>query len=331
MEFAKSQSESPVLIPTTDDDVTFVSRHVDALKPWVRFATAPREAVDAMVDKALLARRLEERGMPAPRTVSVKEHDDLMTSDPAWGVPFLLKPTESARFLERFPFKLFVVRNRSDLERASAMISGTGMKFVRQELIPARLHHEVYCLRRGGSTLAVVGYDRVRQFPPQFGTASFCTTCFRAEAVELSIRVLEEFSVEGLAAVELILDARDNVFKVIEVNPRTTLQNRLPAACGVEFEYLLYRVLLGETLSPLPGVPDGISWIDDFKDPLSALADFVQGRQRARAILRQYLRPKVHSLLDLRDPIPYAAGFVQFALRTLTALRALPAVVRPGR
>jgi D-aspartate ligase len=321
MAFARELPRKPVLIPTGDHHVAWLSRSSDRLRPYLHFRINPWEITRKLVDKSLMHRELETRSLPAPRTAPACLPEELEARLSGWRFPYLIKPVDSSTFVARFRFKLFAVRSEGELDRALRLIQGTGLRFLVQEYIPPLLHYEVYSLRIGGRPVATIGYDRVRQFPPGFGAASFCRLVQRPEALDLAVEALEAFEVEGPAAVELILDARDRRYRIIEINPRTTLQNRLAASGGVPLEFLLYRSLTGSPLPATPQPAEGLTWVDNFKDPAAAMLYVLRGEQRAADVIRQYLRPKVRSVFSLRDPLPYAAAMARMAGRLAAAAR----------
>ncbi|MGW8179262.1 MAG: hypothetical protein ACWGQW_10950 [bacterium] len=123
---------------------------------------------------------------------------------------------------------------------------------------------------------------------------------------------LSGLNFQGLAAVEFKRDPRDNQYKVIEVNPRTTLQNRLAAACGIDIEFLAYLDFTGrETKSVRP--PDtGTLWVEDFIDIVSRMRDIL----RDRSVPSQQSPRKVRSIVSWGDPVPMLARVYFLFLKT---------------
>lgn len=129
---------------------------------------------------------------------------------------------------------------------------------------------------------------------------------WRPDAAETTLQLLREIGYYGFAEPELKRDPRDGQYKLLEINARTTLQNRLPAACGVDIEYIAYLDCLGrkpETSITRP--PDGVLWVDDFADQVSFLMHLKRRDMNAGEIMLSLKWGKVHSVAAWDDPLPF--------------------------
>jgi predicted ATP-grasp superfamily ATP-dependent carboligase len=311
---ADGQSTKPVLLPTGDREVLAFARFADVLGKHFRFLLPDAECVETATDKRLFYEKLQQLGIPHPRTRSVTGFSELEAEARSTALPFLIKPVSSIDFTERFHKKLFVVRSQRSLERALQALSPTGLEVLIQEIIPVQKYYEVYCLiDDDGFPLAIAGWERLRQFPPFFGTASLCRSTICQEAVNKSLSLLQRLGIRGLAAVELLRDSRDNSYKVLEVNPRTSLQNRLAAKCGVDLEYKTYCHLTGGEPVSAPFMKEGLYWVDNFKDPLSVFLGFLNGGGPTQKMKQPWPVRKTHSVLSFDDVLPYPMAFLAYA------------------
>src|SRR5205823_461942 len=109
-------------------------------------------------------------------------------------------------------------------------------------------------LCRDGRPLASVVARRTRQWPRDFGRAStYVETIDAPEVEEVARAVLAALRFAGLVEVEFKRDPRDGRLKLLDINPRAWGWHTLGARAGVDFAYLLWRMLNGEDVPELRG------------------------------------------------------------------------------
>ena len=115
-----------------------------------------------------------------------------------------------------------------------------------QEVIPgwgeAQFSYAALC--QDGRPLASVVARRARQYPMDFGRfRTYVETIDDPGVVEPSVRLIEAARYTGLVEVEFKRDPRDGRFKVLDVNPRVWGWHTLGSRVGVDFSYLLWRMV----------------------------------------------------------------------------------------
>jgi predicted ATP-grasp superfamily ATP-dependent carboligase len=76
--------------------------------------------------------------------------------------------------------------------------------------------------------------------------------------VELGTRLLKALGWYGIAMVEFKFDPRDNIPKLMEINPRFWGSLSLPIASGVDFPYLLCKMAIDGDIDIPPVYKSGI-------------------------------------------------------------------------
>ena len=71
------------------------------------------------------------------------------------------------------------------------------------------------------------------------------------EVMELGLRLLSAMGWQGVAAVEFLVDQRDGIPKLMEVNPRFWGTLSLSILAGVDFPMLLHRMAMEGDIDPL--------------------------------------------------------------------------------
>ena len=153
--------------------------------------------------------------------------------------------------------------------------------------------------------MAVCGYDKIRQYPPDFGSGSLCKSRWRRVPIDSATRVLKGIGYQGIASAELKRDPRDGEYKLLEINARTSLQSSLPPRCGVDIEYTAYLDTIGQYRGGTTSPKEGVLWIDEISDLLSCLAQLKDGRLGVREVVASLRGKKEYGTFAWDDPIPF--------------------------
>ncbi len=310
-----------VLFPERDAHVAFVLRHWDAVR---ELADVPLpddpDVVARLRRKELLPAEAERAGLPVPATASVASEEALRGLD--LRPPVLVKPVEGQEFAARFGRKLFFARSIDDAAAGWRTAAGAGFETIVQELVPnarERIYSLFAYVGRSGAPLATVVGRKLRAGPPEYGTAAVFELRPEPRVLESGLRLLRVAGYRGFAQVELAHDARDDSFKLLEVNTRPPQWAGIAMSRRFDIARIAYADLCGEPPEPAPTFDEeGVTWIYLAKDVWSALALVRSGGVRPAALARPYLRRrKVRAILAADDPLPALASLAY--LRTKVA------------
>jgi predicted ATP-grasp superfamily ATP-dependent carboligase len=92
---------------------------------------------------------------------------------------------------------------------------------------------------------------------------------YEPELLEIAENLLKKWNWYGAAEVEIKIDPRDGVPKLIEVNPRFWQHLQLSIACGLDLPHLLYKIALEEYIEYPSTYKVGVKYINPAKDVLS--------------------------------------------------------------
>jgi predicted ATP-grasp superfamily ATP-dependent carboligase len=170
-----------------------------------------------------------------------------------------------------------------------------------------------------------------------FGRAStFVETIDDPEVEASAERVLASLRFTGIVEVEFKRDPRDRELKLLDVNPRAWGWHSLGRAAGVDFPYLLWRMLSGEELPRIRGRA-GVRWVRALTDLPTVLGEIRAGRLSVGAYLRSLRAPLEFAILAADDPLPALVevpAALALAWRRRTARSAeppVPATLAPGQ
>ena len=295
-----------VLFPSGDETAATVARHHSVLRKQFRLTVPPWDVLQWAYDKRLTYRLAPMVGVDIPRTHTLAGRDEVARLDCAF--PVVLKPAVKPQMNRFTAAKAWRVEDRQSLleryDEACTMVD-PGAVLV-QELIPGggqeQFSYAALCLE--GRPLAALVARRTRQFPSDFGRSStFVETVDRPEIEEAGRRLLSAIGFTGLVEVEFKRDPRDGLYKLLDLNPRIWGWHTLGRRAGIDFSFLLWRVIQGESLPEKRGIA-GVRWMRMSTDLAAAIAEIWRGRLSVGAYLRSLVSPVESAIFAADDPLP---------------------------
>lgn len=298
-----------VIYPTRDEMVGAFSRQREELEEVFRVPTPSWPTVHVAWDKRLTYELADRLGIPAPRTWYAKDASELRTL--GIGFPVVLKPAIKERFIYVAQVKALRADTPAELEasfrQACTVIPADEVML--QELIPGGGESQFsYCaFFKEGEAVVKMVVRRVRQRPVDFARSSTCVeTIDIPELEEPSERFLSEIGYYGLVEIEYKLDARDGLYKLLDVNPRTWGSHSIGRAAGVDFAFCLFCDQLRRPVTPRRARP-GVRWVRLTTDVPTSLGEIVRGRLDWRPFLSTVSQFDTEAVFDRRDPLPALA------------------------
>lgn len=317
------------LYPAGEEEAALLARDRDALAKRYRLSIlVPWDILQHAYDKRLAYRLADRVGVDHPRTWLPRDRADVAAYDGAF--PAILKPAMRPS-LDPFTIdKAWPVRDRAELvsryDEARAVSDVSAIMI--QELIPGggetQLSYAALC--RDGEPVAHLAARRARQWPMDFGRAStFVETIDAPDVEEAALRILRALRFDGIIELEFKRDGRGRL-KLLDVNPRVWGWHTLGRAAGVDFPYLLWRMVHGEEVAPVRGRV-GVRWVRALTDVPTAIGAIRHGTLSPIDYLWS-LRPPIEcAVFALDDPLPAlfelpASAYLAWGRRQLGAARA---------
>jgi D-aspartate ligase len=266
-------------------------------------------------------------GVPIPFTIFPQSMDEIRDAKASLRYPCFIKPFYSHLWYPRFGNKGYIIKSYEELCDRFQQLLQTDLRAMVQNIvgIPGKDLYQVctYFGKDGYISPRFVWY-KARQSPPSFGVASLGVSVKNRQVEESGLKFLKGIGYLGLGSVEFKLDPVDGVYRLIELNMRTWMQNVMCTVAGLNLPLIQYLDLTGQ---PCPEAGDyavGIKWWDSLAD----LDSFLRLRRRGELGLKEWLDSWIGSDCyayfspdDIR-PALVKTGYGMDALKALTyALR----------
>jgi predicted ATP-grasp superfamily ATP-dependent carboligase len=234
------------IFPMEEETLLLLARHRDLFDSLAFLPIAPYEKIQFVRDKERLLKFAMGRGIPCPRTSFFKTPDEVKTSRVA--LPAVIKPRMSSG-----AFGIRYVTEAQDLLPAYLAVHQKYPLPLVQERIPQEGDSlGVSALFDEDSQVkAAFVHRRLREYPISGGPSTLRESVLHPQVLELGLSLLKALGWFGVAMVEFKMDPRDNIPKLMEVNPRFWGSLQLAISSGVDFPYLIYRMAKGEHFEPV--------------------------------------------------------------------------------
>lgn len=307
-----------VLFAESDRNMDVILRNWDAV---CQLAIMPlpgdADSVLRLSRKDMLLEEAARAGIPVPATTRARTEGEVRAS--RLRPPILIKPVEGEEFARAFGEKAFLAENEAQVLAAWRRAEGRGFATILQEVVPdadARIFSLFTYIGRSGQALASVVGRKVRQAPLRFGTSSVFEVTSRPEVVELGLGLLTQAEFRGFAHVEFAHDARDGLFKLLEVNTRIPVWAGIAMNRHLDMARIAYDDLCGREAPPPQTLTRELTWINLVKDVWVSSQMALRHELGPREFLAYYRRrDKARALFSGDDLGPVLASVPYHSLQ----------------
>lgn len=311
----KSLPDATVLMPCSDFWVRTVAALPAATRTHYPSSVAPLEALDLLVDKARFGATLDRLGLPHPATRILSSAADFdRVSDTHLQGPFL-KPAHSQEFFARFGVKAFRFDDRVQAMDLLTTCIDEGFGMLLQEYIPGPPTNHYFIdgfVDRDGVIRALFARRRLRMNPPDFGNSTLMVSVPVDHVVNGAATLgalFADIHYRGIFSAEFKRDARDGLFKLIEVNARPWWYVEFAARCGVNVCALAVRDARGEPVETISEYALGRRCVFPYYDLPAVRAELSAGRLGLLGWARSWLGP-YQPVFRWSDPLPAVGEIV---------------------
>ncbi len=247
IEYGKSQSEKPLLLPTHDKYVELIDDFYSVLSEYFLISQAPKQLNSTLMDKWKLGELALRHGVKIPTTIAIDD-EQLEKKVEQIGFPCIIKPVDTIVFTEVFRNKVFICQNLEDLKKGIENCRKHEIVAFVQQIIPGfddhMLTYDCYINQEGKTTHSAT-FQKLRQWPINFGASVFTMQKHNQQLVNIGRPFLEAIGYRGFGEIEFKKHEETQEIYLIEINARTTNFNHLIYKLGINMPYIAYLELTG--------------------------------------------------------------------------------------
>lgn len=238
-----------VIFPTDDKQLEMLANIYNEISSFC-YIPINEKSLKKALDKSYQYQVCEEIGVPYPRSKNIE--DSISVSDlENLTFPIIIKP------ITRQDLSIPVFRNLylEDLDTLSQNLSlinshlKNGVGFLASEFVPGD-DTNIYaytCFKdKNGDIKSEWAGKKLTQYPDNYGVVCSASNEFAEEVLEQGRRLVSELDVCGVIEPEFKYDNRENSFKLMEVNLRSMMWNKVGSSSGVNLHVSLFKSAIKE-------------------------------------------------------------------------------------
>lgn len=307
-----------MIIPATDLTIKPIITKRKLFEKYTKLPLPNNRVLNFAWSKSETLKFAKDIGIPIPKTFFVNNLRELKKIKNKIEYPIALKSESSNSLIKNklhgiqvkyvnsydeliFWFKKMYVGKKPPL--IQEVIKGYGLGF--------------FGLFNNSKPRAIFMHKRIREVSVDRG-ASTLRESIRDETIKkYGTKILEKLNWHGVAMVEFRMDEKDNTPKLMEINGRFWGSLALSIASGVDFPYLLYRMVTDGDIKPIFRYKTGVKcrW---FSGDLYRLITFMTGKYNKQIFSESRIKSLIdflkffdknlyYDLFCLDDPLP---GFI---------------------
>jgi len=242
------QDPYDILFPMEEDTLLLIAKNKDRFSRLTYLLIPDCEKIEFARNKKNIIQKAQELDIPCPKTWFIEDIDEVERIAKEVQYPAVIKPQVSFG-----SYGIKRVRNEKELVSKYKEAHRVYPLPLIQEFIPQKGEaFGVSALFNKDSELrAVFVHKRLREYPVTGGPSTLRESVKNPKIQELGLRLLKALNWIGVAMVEFKVDPRDGEPKLMEINPRFWGSLQLAILSGVDFPYLIYRMVKEGDIEPI--------------------------------------------------------------------------------
>lgn len=292
-----------IIVPTFDCPAIILSENKEELEKYCGYVYVNNIEIFKMaIDKLNTMKICMENNIPCPKTALVSNIDEIDISE--WKFPLVVKPRVSCGAKG-----FFIVNDEKDLKK---VYKGVNIKFsgaLVQEYIPqgSSQYQVEMVVDKSGALKSFLLMDKLRWYPLNGGSSTFNVTVHDEEIKNYCLKLLNTISWCGYASIDLVRDTRDNIPKILEINPRLNGTVKLCFECGINVAEQIAEEAFGMEITEYLSYKDNVYLRHFHKD----LLWLIKSKNRFSAKPSWFnFKNNIDELFYIEDMRPFFANFI---------------------
>lgn len=293
---AKIAKKYDALIPINEDTIIPICKNSSK---FTNILLPEFQDLEIALDKLKVVEKCIKLGIPTPRTFAPRDYTELKKISKELTYPVFVKIRHEGLMFPRYKIchsEKSLIQEYATLQRIETPIIqeevkgfGTGLfaLFDKEHKLKAYFIHR-----------------RIREYPITGGVSTFSESFWNKHVLEYGLKLLKALNWVGVGMVEFRFDIEHNIPRVLEVNPRFWGSLPLAIYSGVNFPYLLYKLIIREDFTPVLQYKLNVRC--RFAEDINALFKKFQVERKPFKIAKAILSSALANDADfnLKDPRP---------------------------
>lgn len=244
-----------VTISVGDISSDILSKNKGEILKYTNITSPDYSTFIKAADKLNLMEYCLASDLPCPKTLALNE-DTLNIIPDILKFPLIVKPIRGLGAIGVVRFDTY-----EELKEEYGLLKETHGQLIIQEYIPQEggMQYQAEAFLDENSKMKVcMVILKPRFFPVNGGTSTANVTISHPEIEKTTRLLLEGLKWKGAADVDYILDPRDNIAKILEINPRVTAGIKIGFVAGIDYASLHIKLALGQEIPEIKNYRLGV-------------------------------------------------------------------------
>ena len=303
-----------LVVGFSDTSVEQIVLNKETIEKYCKTAVVDKDSFYLAYDKINTMRVCRDNGIPCPNTYfDFKTKEDVLRQDITF--PLVIKPRMGYGAIGFHKAKSY-----TDLETYLDNHLEDIEHLVFQEYIPqTSIQYEcsLFIDSKGVVKSAMV-FEKNRWFPVHGGSSTLNTSVKDDTIISNCSKLLKAINWQGCADIDLIRDPRDNVAKIMEINPRISGSGKIVLLSGINLALEMLQAAKDEEITTYNDYITGIRLRCLYTDFLW----FLQSKDRFRAKPSWFsMKHTYEQIFSFDDPKPFFAFSISSLLKLKKELK----------
>ena len=281
LKIARSIGGRAILLATNDETALFEAENAERLRQSFIFPDRPPALVRALYSKKMMHALARQMDIPTAETAFPACRSDVERFAGSARFPVMLKASDGITVARRSGRKMVICRGKQELlENYDQMEDPARPGLMLQEYIPGG-EDSVWMFNgyfdENSECLAAFTGKKLRQTPVYTGMTSLGICLPNPQVEQMTKAFMKRIGYRGILDIGYRYDARDGLYKVLDINPRMGATFRLFVGDnGMDVARAMYLHLTGQAVPP-SRLCAGRKWFVEDLDLISSIKYYRDG------------------------------------------------------
>jgi D-aspartate ligase len=324
IDLSKNIKNKGIFFATNDIWLIPISKNEKILEKHFYFPFPPWNILEDILDKYKLYNKIKGE-ISIPDFFLIKSINDIKKIKSSFEFPFFLKSVDLVQDIikKNFNTKVLKVSDENKLEFFFGILKNEDLNthpIIAQENIKGEINNLYTFSSYTNRDYNIVAYSighKIRQYPLEAGTITSGQLDNNSFLYSLMKKVIKKTKFYGMSNVEYKYDINENIFKLVEMNPRPGMWNWSAFSSGINLPYITYCDFLSIDYKINKSINDKLVWVDLIgdinsylklelnKNKISKIIDFIKWIISIKG-------ERVFAVESFKDPGPMFIGWTKF-------------------